>query len=75
MEEASQAAIAVIQNAQTVMRDELTERFYGHYDLSDLEQAMGHFSKAGSDEPLSQLPPLQHWAMGAPGIEPGTSRV
>ena len=22
-----------------------TERFYGHYDLSDLEQAMEHFSK------------------------------
>ena len=50
-----------------------TEESYGHYDLSDLEQAMEQFSKGRRQR--SQLVSAQRGQVGAPGIEPGTSRV
>ena len=53
-----------------------TEAFYGHYDVSDLGVAMEAFARRDEGSQLTGLQTRNvERTMGAPGIEPGTSRV
>jgi integrase len=54
-----------------------TEAFYGQYDLTDLEPAGSvreAWPRQGSQLTTPQIRTIERY-MGAPGIEPGTSRV